>query len=275
MELKQNPFSLYDFLGYFTPGAIFFYGCMAIFAHTQPNTKVLDFITFDRNEIYIPFVLLSYTAGHLLSFISSIFVEKYSEWTIGYPSKYLLGFKAEGYFSGNIFVRLLVALLLAPISIFELLLNVTIKYRNTYAKPLDVLLQNIIRSKGNALIKDHSGQNEPPEGYSAATANFFLFFYHYVVENSPNHFAKMQNYVALYGFLRTLTFISVLFFWSLIFHVVDGYFSIKLGGLLLLVSSTLSMVFYLAFVKFHRRFSLEVLMALTAIYEIGNTRKSK
>lgn len=274
MELKQNPFSLYDFLGYFTPGAIFLYGCMAIFAHTQPNINVLDFITFDRAEIYIPFVLLSYTAGHLLSFISSIFVEKYSEWTIGYPSKYLLGFKADGYFSVNKFIRFLVALLLAPISIFEWLLNATIKYRSTYAKPLDVLLQNIIRSKGNALIIDHSGQNSQPEGYSAATANFFLFIYHYVVEKAPNHFPKMQNYVALYGFLRTLTFISILFFWSLIFHVVDGYFSIKLGGILLLLSAILCMVFYLAFVKFHRRFSLEVLMALTAIYEIRSSRKA-
>lgn len=37
MELNQNPFSLYDFLGYFIPGAIFIYGAIAIYAHSQPN----------------------------------------------------------------------------------------------------------------------------------------------------------------------------------------------------------------------------------------------
>lgn len=272
MELKQNPFSFYDFLGYFTPGAIFIYGCMAIFAHIQPDLKVLDFITFDRNEIYIPFILISYTAGHILSFVSSIFIEKYSEWTVGYPSKYLLGFMADSYFSGNKLIRLLVALLLAPISIFEWLLNITIKYRNTYAKPLDSLLQNIIRAKVSALLREHSGLKKPLEGNSATNTHFFLFVYHYVVEKAPSHFPKMQNYVALYGFLRTLTLISVFFFWCLFVHIVDGSFSTMLSIVSLFLSAMLSLTFYMAFSKFHRRFSLEVLMALTAVFEVKALR---
>ena len=265
MELKQNPFSFYDFLGYFTPGAIFIYGCMAIFAHMQPDIKVLDFITFDRAEIYIPFVLISYTAGHLLSFISSIFIEKYSEWTVGYPSKYLLGYKADSYFIGNIFIRSFVALLLAPISFFECILNISIKYRNTYAKPLDLMLQDIIRAKVDVLLNEHSDIKENKNTYSGKNSHFFLFAYHYVVENAPNHFPKMQNYVALYGFLRTLSLISVFFFWCLFVHIIDGSFSTELSIVALILSALLSLTFYMAFIKFHRRFSLEVLMALSAV----------
>lgn len=268
MELKQNPFSLYDFLGYFTPGAIFIYGWMAIFAHMQPDIKVLDFITFDRAEIYIPFVLISYTAGHLLSFISSIFIEKYSEWTVGYPSKYLLGYKADNYFIGNKFLRLIVALLLAPISFLECTLNIAIKYRNTYAKPLDPMIQDIIRAKVDILLNEHSDIKENKGMYSGKSSHFFLFAYHYVVENAPNHFPKMQNYVALYGFLRTLTLISVFFFWCLFAHIIDGSFSTKLSVVGLLLSAVLSLTFYMAFVKFHRRFSLEVLMALSAVLSV-------
>lgn len=265
MDTKQNPFSLYDFLGYFTPGAIFLYGCMAIFAHSKPSLEIIDFITFDKAEVYIPFVLISYTTGHLISFVSSIFIEKYSEWTIGYPSKYLLGYQVDGYFSGNKVLRFLVALVLAPISILELFLNIIISYRKTYAKPVDFLLRDIIRAKTNKLLNLHSGLQKPPEGSSAITTNFFLFIYHYVVEKAPNHFPKMQNYVALYGFLRTLTLISVIFFWCLLFHISDGLFSFNESLIYLTSSSLLSLTFYLSFVKFHRRFSLEVLMALTAI----------
>ena len=35
MNIKQNPFSFYDFLGYFTPGAIFLYGVLLITGHVS------------------------------------------------------------------------------------------------------------------------------------------------------------------------------------------------------------------------------------------------
>ena len=74
MDLKQNPFSLYDFLGYFTPGALFLYGLMAAYAHAQPLITVLGNITatlsFKTPEVYIPFILVAYATGSL-SFLSS------------------------------------------------------------------------------------------------------------------------------------------------------------------------------------------------------------
>lgn len=270
MEIKQNPFSLYDFLGYFTPGAIFLYGCIAIYSHITPSFKPLNYFSFDKGEIYIPFILVAYTTGHLLSFCSSIFVEKFSEWSVGYPSKYLLAVRPKPYFSeGHKGIRLLVALLLLPLSLIDWLLEVTIHYRRTYAKPLDPLLINIILSKVVTLLKEHSGLQEPPDGgLQMRKIDFFRFVYHYTLEYAPNHSTKMQNYVALYGFLRTLTFISVSFFWGLLWHLYEGLFSHGKMLFLLGGSAIISYAFYIAFNKFYRRFSLESLMALTAIYPV-------
>lgn len=98
--------------------------------------------------------------------------------------------------------------------------------------------------------------------------DFFRFIYHYTVENAPNHFPKMQNYVAIYGFLRTITFILVLFFLALVIHV--GYFPLSVKTLVWLAFTVaITFSFYLAFVKFYRRFSLEVLMALAAIHDVS------
>ena len=129
------------------------------------------------------------------------------------------------------------------------------------------MLQSIVRAKVSKLLSRHSGLEKPTEGSSATNTHFFLFAYHYAVEKAPNHFPKMQNYVALYGFLRTLTFISVLFFWCLFVHIIDGSFSTKVSVISLVFSALLSFTFYMAFIKFHRRFSLEVLMALSAVME--------
>lgn len=61
--LKQNPFSLYDFLGYFTPGAIFLYGCMAAIGHSHFEKSFVEYVkqyqSLDKPEFYIPFIGVS------------------------------------------------------------------------------------------------------------------------------------------------------------------------------------------------------------------------
>ena len=92
--LKQNPFSLYDFLGYFTPGAILLYGCILTLGHTQPDGSVINYVNqyqgLDKTQFYTLFILIAYISGHFLNFLSSITIECYSNWAFGYPSKYLL-----------------------------------------------------------------------------------------------------------------------------------------------------------------------------------------
>jgi hypothetical protein len=118
------------------------------------------------------------------------------------------------------------------------------------------------------LLNDHSGLQNPPRTLEMEKTDFFRFIYHYAVERAPNHLPKMQNYVAIYGFLRTITLISVFFFWGTIWHIAQlecfhwAFVGISVGV------SFLSFIFYMSFIKFYRRFSLEAFMALSAVYEV-------
>ncbi|HEY9100426.1 MAG TPA: hypothetical protein VIN38_16290 [Thiobacillus sp.] len=203
MDLKQNPFSLYDSLGYFTPGAIFVYGLMAAYAHVQPGGDSLQHIatslSFDSAEIYIPFILASYAVGHFLSFVSSITVERYSIWTFGYPSKSLLDLPNSGYWavSEKTFqrraIRLLVGLLLAPISLLDWLLGSCAGLRDVYVKKLDPLLISAISLKIKHLVREHALLPDADELGKPVEHDFFRYVYHYAVENAPSHLPKMQQ----------------------------------------------------------------------------------
>jgi hypothetical protein len=275
MNLKQNPFSLYDFLGYLTPGAIFLYGFMAAYAYVQPEANIFDYVasklSIKREEVYIPFVLAAYVIGHFLSFISSVTVERYSIWAFGYPSKYLLGVSHAGYYATEekrairCVVRTVVAIILAPVVLLDWLLGAQAGLRDLYAKKLDSLLITALRGKIDTLISEGTGK--PTDYGDASEHDFFRYAYHYAVEHAPNHLPKMQNYVALYGFLRTLTLLSVIFFWWLVWHAVRGTFSCLQDIVLLSASMVVCYVLFMAFVKFYRRFSLEALMALAVSYE--------
>lgn len=275
MELKQNPFSVYDFLGYFTPGATFLYAALVIANHSEGRKNAVELVSeqlsFDKAEIYIPFVLLAYTLGHLLSFLSSITVERYSIWAHGYPSKYLLGMKHDGYFAikklpiPRWIVRLLVAALLLPVSLLDCVLGRLGQMRGLYTKSLDPLLIEVIRAKVLALMK-HQGEIDPGAHGTAAGHDYFRFAYHYAVERAPNHLPKMQNYVALFGFLRTTTLMSVMFFWVMVWHVFANPLHWHAATLLLAAGAFSSFMFYMAFVKFYRRFSLEALMAVAITF---------
>lgn len=277
MNLKQNPFSIYDFLGYFTPGAIFLYGIIFIIGHAKgafPFDYIAQYLSFDKPEIYIPFVLTAYSAGHLLSFLSSITVERYSIWALGYPSKYLLGLEHPGYFSvkeqrwTRLTMRTLVAILLAPICLMDFLLGWKAGMRFFYAKSLDKLLIAILSRKIDRLLKEHAESGNLAEiGANAIDSDFFKYAYHYALENAPAHTIKMQNYVALYGFLRTLTLISVIFFWGLVWHFFRGNFGVNYALWLIVSATILSYILFMGFVKFYRRFSLEALMAMAVSYK--------
>ncbi|MGH2581587.1 MAG: hypothetical protein ACRDFQ_01670 [Anaerolineales bacterium] len=271
MEIKQNPFSLYDFLGYFVPGAIFTYSLIFVASLADPTKSFRSILStyfdFERIEFYLPFTLGAYTIGHILSFVSSITIEKYSLWKLGFPSKYLLGLGYPEYYDvqepkpTRVFLRTIIALFLLPITFLDIILGNFLRLHEIHAKSLDPALRAILQHKVSNLVEKLSrgkGKRRKRE-VKAGGVDFFRFAYHYVVEHAPNHVQKMQNYVALYGFLRTLTLITILLFWINLFFQPLGYAPFAL------ISAILSFILYLDFNKFYRRFSLEVLMALSAV----------
>lgn len=285
MLTRQNPFSFYDFLGYFIPGAITFY--VIIFAYFHSNTHDFGMSTvsktillFDKN-FYLPFIIASYILGHLLSFVSSITIEKYANWSFGYPSKYLLEIAPDGFFKPKsakvrrIFGRIVVALTIFPVVFFDILLGLLMNLRELYIKPAGKASVSVMKNSIAKIFSNVINQEIPFPDSWFEKESFFRFCYHYALENAPNHNQKMQNYVALFGFTRTLTFIFVLFFWLFAWHTIEGRMCPKLAYFLILFSGSVGYIFFIAFNKFYRRYCLEALMAAsTAVYSNKNDIKS-
>jgi hypothetical protein len=273
MEAKQNPFSLYDFLGYFTPGAILLYASLYLAKTIWPDTPTFHDaaarIGLDRAEAYLPFVLIAYAIGHISSFVSSVSIERYSLWAMGYPSKYLLGVDHKGYFHSDkhfrlrAVVRSAIFLLILPISALDLLLGKILGMRDLYAKPLDQLLITVIRQKVDHLLMTKGGIADLSAHGKAGDLDFFRFAYHYSVENAQHHLPKMQNYVALFGFLRNISLISVLAFWLTLYAVSKSLIPWQALPALAIASY----LYFMAFVKFYRRFCLEALMATAVVVD--------
>lgn len=280
MQPKQNPFSIYDFLGYFLPGALALFVILAISHIWFPEFSVFNFLSknceLTRSESYFLFIVLAYTTGHIFSFLSSITIERYSIWRFDYPSKYLLEpiFKHKGYFNikeepiwtRKILRAILGFLILLPISWPEYFVGNILNMRDLYARKLDELLANILWGKINGLMYERSDVKNLNACGKPSEQDFFRFVYHYVLENAPAHQPKMQNYIALYGFLRTLTFLSVLAFWLIFASWLSGKLEIVYSVCLLVSTAFVGLILFLGFVKFYRRFSLEVLMALSVIF---------
>lgn len=274
MPPRQNPFSLYDFLGYFVPGASLLYALLFLFS---PATDMASFaqqlsssVSFDHAEVYVPFVLGSYIAGHLLSFASSVTVERYSLWQLGYPSKYLTGHTPPPYISwakqslAQILGRLVVPLLLTPISILDFVIGKWLRLREVYADSLDPLLTGVIRRKVLVLLESKL-EAGPTTEIAARDQDYFRLAYHYTLEHAPAHAPKMQNYVALYGFTRTMALLFVIAWWADLTHAITHCQPLPRTVAELSALAALGYLMYMNFNKFYRRFSLEVLMALTVV----------
>lgn len=159
--MKQNPFSLYDFLGYFIPGASLIYLVYIIGLFKSNECLDLNLIlnslpTINTSGILL-FLIIAYVLGHLMSYISSISVEIYANWKYGYPSRYLLNFPATSYWKGaksfhSIFWRIFLLLFLLPTVIPDSILGRVFGFKIFYHKRLDSVLVKLIIFKANVLM---------------------------------------------------------------------------------------------------------------------------
>lgn len=301
--MKQNPFSLYDFLGYLIPGSTFIFAYLII---EQWNNNKSDFTlekvlsTFSKTEFQniFFFIIIAYSLGHLLSFISSITIEKYGNWNYGYPSKTVIGYIKNSYWVrenepeeendnflyevennakkrnmknfGRVFLRLFIL----PLFIIEYFFGEKLKFKNFYSKGLDEYLMNCIKSNAIALLNSLKiSEVDDITESDLKNIDFNRIVHHYAFENSKEHQFRMVNYVALYGFLRNLVLTFVLAFW---FYFVV---SIKTFGLeksvdwkmviINLLIMFFSYVSFMAYMKFYRRYTLEGLMLIVVDKKIN------
>ncbi len=268
--IQQNPFSLYDFLGYLIPGSLLIFLIMFLQTTNFENIDNLTlsnlFYTCHKFEIeqFTFFVIISYCVGHLVNFVSSLIIERYANWRYGYPSKYLLNLtpKNHSYWGPKKdkmkkVWRFITAIVIFPITICDLFLGSILRFRFFYTRPLDEFLREVIRDKGEKLINKLHIRKQGLSTTRIDNFDFNRIFAHYTFENSKRHQGKLTNYVVLYGFLRSLTFICIILFWySLIQskNIITWNITVILGFI--------SYVYFMAFMKFYRRYTLENLMII-------------
>ena len=151
-------------------------------------------------------------------------------------------------------------LLLVRISPLFQILGPYLHVNDFIIRPLDSTLVADINEKVNALF-DKLGLIQ-----FANTTDSHRIVMHYVYLNIPNSQRKTDNYIALYGFLRTMTLILCLFANFLFIKLlitIDCNAAIDWAGIIKMATIFLFCnILFMGFVKFYRRFTLENYMVL-------------
>lgn len=328
---EKNPFSLFDFLGYFFPGAfalLILWSSYIVCTKNEvlPISYITESIAYCSNgksldivKVAVPFILCAYILGHLISYLSAISVEFFTNKSFGYPSMYLLSDKVKNVhdyywysdfnyepreewririksreytirrrvgcldfisfvrhnFDFRLIYRMVLWLVLFPVSIVVMGFKfISLPIVNFVTRPQDRYVVNCIEEKLFALA-DELGVKRPPINLQC---DFHRIVMHYVYVNCKECQGKVDNYVALYGFLRAITLVFCLFTdfvvaQSLIIMVktivqeglgnfIDNYDVSWSSVAFLFVLWFCSVIAYFGYVKFLRRFTLENYMTL-------------
>ncbi|MGN3063575.1 hypothetical protein ACTFZC_18390 [Escherichia coli] len=281
--MNQNPFSFYDFLGYLIPGG-FFILLMYFCGLTFDLDIVIDLTELLRGQSQIfgilnygSIVIISYIAGHFISITSAFFIEKYMNEELQYPSEYLFNKLSDD--KKNVLTpssdkqnedtKRKIKYCIIKVMLFPIIPWDYATQKLCYSQSLPFQLANttwLMIKEGyekkfridDKLLNIRTGLHD----------DLFRLAYHYVYEFSNQHQTKIQNYVALYGFCRNICLVFVITFWisflTLIYRAIEGgavsYISIST-----LLSFFFVYFFYVGFVKFYRRYTLEVLMAFAVL----------
>lgn len=283
--MRKNPFSLYDFLGYVFPGLMaifticFFYETKEITGVSSLFYNLLDFVRSlgGENRSWIEDTIIltiaSYVTGHFIAYLSSLTVEQFAIWIYDYPSVFLLSDVPPYHFwkrgDGSIrdkclkiFWRCIIAIFLLPITVCTILIGKFLGVKYFFVKELDNHLITAIESN-RELLASYLGV-PLTEG-----SDYHRVVYHYEYEKLDHHAQKMDNYVALYGFLRSITLIcNCVCLWVFLKYVLSSLKYIAdftpdwKAIFLTLILTIITYIFFMGFMKFYRRFTLESLMCL-------------
>lgn len=271
--MLKNPFSFYDFLGYLFPGLVCVIFLKVVYSIDGEITLDSLFnqglVTSFSWKDTVQYTVLAYVVGHLISYFSSLTVEPYLIWSYGYPSVFLLNENYnKNFFDINTKVgkpgtyswKLLVCILIFPICLASLFFGRLLHFRYYVLKPLDSYLQQNINKKIDSLLEKLKLSQRDND------ADVHRVLMHYNYEHYANHVRKYDNYVALYGFLRSLSLLcSSIFIFLFIAELktIDSNNTIDWKAIFILSAFfCVTYLYYLGFIKFYRRYTLENLMSI-------------
>lgn len=286
--MNKNPFSIYDFLGYLFPGAFALIVvkflvytdnpfCPYCFLESirdlaQSNDKLTDTIFF---------ILLSYILGHAIAFASTLTVEQFANWRYGYPSSFILGISTQylqkptypanmslrgkaKVFMRYYLARTFVALSVWPICLFSIVIGQWLNVRKFYIKETDEFTKKEILKRIQRLTNKLGIENISEDMINEKQLNYHRFITFYEYEKSEKHGVKMDNYVALYDFMRSVTMVLVFYTWYVAIMLVV-FWGIDAVSLLYVIGAAFSTYFFfMAYMKFYRRYTEESFYTLVA-----------
>lgn len=271
--MLKNPFSFYDFLGYLFPGLV----CVIFL---KMIVSIDGAITIDSIFLHglvssfswkdtVQYTVLAYVVGHLVSYFSSLTVEPYLIWSYGYPSVFLMKENYDKKFYeinhnvgrfGTYCWKTLVCILIFPICLASLFFGRLLHFKYYVLKPLDSYLRDNINKKIDSFLSALKLSHRDSD------ADVHRIIMHYNYEHYTNHVRKYDNYIALYGFLRSLSLLcSSIFIFLFIAELktIDSHDTIDWKAIFILSALfCVTYLYYLGFIKFYRRYTLENLMSI-------------
>ena len=233
---NKNPFSTFDFLGYFIPGA-FAIGIAYLLSdglsfHEEIPQSIDNLKKMMNNhEGYVIFMLIlsSYVLGHLISYLSSVTVEIFYIWCNGYPTDYLLldGLEKECILfskkggAGNIW-HVIVCGIIFPLFVCHFLVEKLLVVGPFLSKRINDDMRDLLIKRINILL-NKVGYGKTISKEDKSTLDVHRAVMHYVYENCQQHIVKYDNYVAIYGFLRSITLIFNMAFMYVVFRFFSQY----------------------------------------------------
>lgn len=163
-------------------------------------------------------------------------------------------------------LQVVISIIILPVSLLEIVLGELLKCKYYYLKPLDKVYTEVIDkriSRLMVLLHLAEGQEFKDENGSVVVeSDFHRIAYHYEKDKLAAHKQIFDGYIALYDFQRALSLIFVFAFWGYLWFIVSHALysceAICIGVLLFI----LPYMFFIMFMKFYRRLTLETFMYL-------------
>lgn len=244
--------TIYDFLGYFIPGALALYLFLLVLGRSPGSSRAIPELSWEEGVLYF---LLAYVAGHLLSLLSSLLIETYAIRLHGYPSDYL--FRKSRARKENLLLRVLLRLAILPIALPHWIVGARLGLSRKFTRSCDAKVAEKILTAIQAYTRFETLED----------VEFFHLISHWVREHAPGHAPTLQSHVARKGFLRTLTLLAVIATWVAL--AVYGASQSVQDLLLALSCAGAAYLAFLSYLKQERRYTLETLLAFCVAYDEG------
>lgn len=176
--------------------------------------------------------------------------------------------------------KVFILIAIFPVSLFTFSIGRLCGINNFITRTLSPALKKRLREKEKKTLtklgiayKDKRSFNVPTQRITgnkifSECENTHRVIMHYVYYNIESSRQKAGNYISLYGFLRSMTFVFCIVTLFILTNAIysifllykeDFSFSILLS---VLIAFAVSNIFFLGFVKYYRRYTLENYMAL-------------